>query len=89
MQQKTAIVWFTNNLRIQDNKALYEACSQYSKVIGIYCFDKNLFNTSQFGFKKIEKFRTQFLIESVNNLAENLKKLNIFVNNLPALLNPA
>ncbi len=77
MQQKTAIVWFTTNLRVKDNKALYEACSQYSRVIGIYCFNKHLFNTSQFGFKKIEKFRAQFLIESVDNLSKSLRELNI------------
>lgn len=76
-QTKTAIVWFTNNLRVYDNKVLHDACIHYDRVIAAYCFNPNEFETTQFGFKKTEKFRAQFLIESINNLAENLKKHNI------------
>ena len=75
--KKKAIVWFTNNLRVQDNTILYEACSNYENVIGIYCFNKKNINKTQFGFKKIEKFRAKFLIESIQNLSQNLKKINI------------
>ncbi len=74
---KTAIVWFTNNLRIRDNKALHDACVNYDRVIGIYCFNPDEFTTMQFGFKKTEKYRAQFLIESVKNLSDNLKNHNI------------
>jgi len=74
---KTAIVWFTTNLRVVDNKALYEACKQYDKVIGVYCFNPNHFKVNEFGFKKTEKYRAKFLIESVKDLSENLKQNNI------------
>ncbi|CAL2104175.1 Cryptochrome DASH [Tenacibaculum sp. 190130A14a] len=75
--KKTAVVWFTNNLRIEDNKPLYEACAKYENVIGVYCFNKSDFNKTQFGFKKIEKFRAKFLLETVKDLSKNLLKLNI------------
>ena len=73
----SAVVWFTNNLRTADNRALSSACRQYDKVCAVYCFDKSHFESMQFGFKKIDKFRARFLIQSVQNLAENLKELNI------------
>ena len=76
-QDKTAIVWFTNTLRTRDNIALHEAISKYNKVIAVYCFDKSMFETKQFGFKKTEKYRAKFLIESVTDLSNQLKKLNV------------
>lgn len=75
--KETAIVWFTHNLRVQDNRVLYEACNRYERVIGIYCFDILLFSNTQFQFKKIEKFRAKFLIETVQDLSLNLEKYNI------------
>ncbi|CAM1343464.1 DASH family cryptochrome [Tenacibaculum amylolyticum] len=74
---KTAIVWFTNNLRTYNNRALYNACLQYDKVIAVYCFDPNLYEETQFGFKKTAKYRAKFTLESVEELSNNLKKLNI------------
>lgn len=71
------LVWFTNNLRVADNKALAEACKKSGKVIGVYCFDPRQFEVTKYGFKKTEKFRTQFLIESVQQLKSNLLKQNI------------
>lgn len=78
MQKKQkALVWFTNNLRIHDNQSLHEACLQNEQVIAAYCFDPRLFEVSKYGFKKTEKFRAQFLIETIENLQSELKKLNI------------
>lgn len=76
-KNKTAIVWFTTNLRVRDNKILREACTNYEKVIGVYCFDETLFSKSQFGFKKISKFRAKFILESVKDLSENLEAIGI------------
>jgi deoxyribodipyrimidine photo-lyase len=76
-KSKTAIVWFTNNLRVRNNKVLYKACANYEQVIAVYCFNPNHYNRNEYGFKKTEKYRAKFIIESVNDLHENLKKLNI------------
>ncbi|PIB29908.1 DASH family cryptochrome [Maribacter sp. 4G9] len=70
------LVWFRNDLRVQDNVSLIKA-SKGDSVIGVYCFDPLYFKTGDFGFKKTERFRGQFLIESVRELRNNLKKFNI------------
>lgn len=72
----TNLVWFKNDLRVQDNTSLLKA-SQGEKVKGVYCFDPLYFEKGDFGFKKTERFRAKFLIESVRELRENLKKFNI------------
>jgi deoxyribodipyrimidine photo-lyase len=72
------VIWFRNNLRINDNQSLNEVLKTKKPVLAVYCFDPRHFEVSQFGFKKTEKFRAKFLIETLKNLQENLeKKLNI------------
>ena len=73
----SALVWFRNNLRTQDNKPLLKAIASKKRVIGAYFFDPRQFQMSSFGFKKTQKYRAQFLIETVKNLQENLKNNNI------------
>lgn len=76
-QNNTALVWFRNDLRVHDNVILKQAIDNHEQVIATYCFDPRLFKITQYGFKKTEKFRAKFLIESVQNLKDNLKELNI------------
>lgn len=75
--EKYSIVWFRNDLRIADNAVLTKASEHADKVIGLYCFDPRHFEKNRFGFKKIEKYRTGFLIESIHNLKAQLDALNI------------
>ncbi len=78
MQKKQGLVWFRNDLRIADNASLANAVKENEKVIAVYCFDPRQFEQSKYGnFKKTEKFRTKFNIESVRELKLNLEKLNI------------
>ncbi|WP_090299268.1 DASH family cryptochrome [Flagellimonas zhangzhouensis] len=72
----THLVWFGNNLRVKDNQILREACKA-ERVIAVYFFDPRHFEKNDFGFKKTERFRAKFLIESVLALKENLANLNI------------
>jgi deoxyribodipyrimidine photo-lyase len=72
---KTAIVWFTTDLRLYDNEALKRAITQSESVIPVYCFDDSHFETTQYGFKKSGNFRTQFLLESLQDLDNNLRKM--------------
>ncbi len=76
-KQDINIVWFRNDLRTKDQKSLFEACQQTENVLGVYCFDPRHFETMKYGFKKTEKYRAKFLIESVTQLHDNLKSLNI------------
>ena len=78
MQKKQkGLVWYRNDLRVNDNESLTKAIAENENVIGIYCFDPRHFETTKFGFKKTEKYRAQFLIETVIELKQNLGKLNI------------
>ena len=78
MQKKQkGLVWFRNDLRIHDNESLTNAIIENETVIALYCFDPRHFEETNFGFKKTEKFRAKFLIESVTALKQNLEKLNI------------
>lgn len=76
-QKNTGVVWFRNNLRTQDNSLLKKAIDNHDTVIAMYVFDPKLFKKNKFGFKKTEKYRAQFLIETIADLKENLTKLNI------------
>ena len=62
---------------MQDNTSLAKALDAGLPVIGVVCFDPDLYSGTQFGFKKIEPFRAQFMIESVRDLQQNLAKLNV------------
>jgi deoxyribodipyrimidine photo-lyase len=77
-KNKIGLVWFRNDLRVADNASLANAIKENEKVIAVYCFDPRQFELSKYGnFKKTEKFRTKFNIESVRELKQNLEKLNI------------
>ncbi|WP_336094360.1 DASH family cryptochrome [Leeuwenhoekiella sp. CH_XMU1409-2] len=71
------LVWFRNDLRVKDNTSLFKASKNAKRLAAIYCFDPRQFQEDQFGFKKTERFRAQFLIETVTELREHLAELNI------------
>ncbi len=73
---KRVIVWFRQDLRLSDNEALTDAIKHGDEVIPIYVFDERVFKeTTRFGFKKTERYRAKFIIESVRDLRNNLKEL--------------
>ena len=75
--QTNSLVWFRNDLRVDDHNGLKIALDNSNKVVGFYCFNPKVFSENKLGFKKTDVFRTKFLIETVDNLKENLKKNNI------------
>jgi len=75
-KSKKAIVWFRSDLRLHDNEALCDAHQHASKIIPIYIFDEREFlGKTRFGFPKTDKYRAQFVIESVINLRKNLESV--------------
>ncbi|MDT0557604.1 DASH family cryptochrome [Ichthyenterobacterium sp. W332] len=76
-REKINLIWFRNNLRVNDNHILVEACKSETKVVAIYCLDPRQFEVDEFGFKKTEYYRAKFLLETLENLQRNLEKLNI------------
>ena len=69
------LLWYRNDLRIHDHEALWKASEKTSQVVPVYIFDPRLHNEHELGFPKAGQMRHQFLIESVKNLQENLKKI--------------
>lgn len=79
MQKKQIkhLVWFRNDLRIKDNEVLAKASMDSESLLGVYCFDPRHFKIDRFGFKKTERFRARFLLETIEDLKENLKNQGI------------
>ena len=71
-----AIVWFRQDLRLHDNEAITTALRMAEEVIPVYIFDERIFKgTTRFGFPKTGKFRAQFILESVEDLRHQLRRL--------------
>ena len=73
----SVLVWFRNDLRVEDHQGLQQALASQKRVIAYYSFSPKLFQPTAWGFKKTEKYRAQFLIESVAALKTALQELNI------------
>ena len=77
-KEETAnLVWFRSNLRVEDNTSLSRAIKDSPRVIGYINIDPAIFELSDYGFKKTEKFRTKFLLESIQDLKKQLNGINI------------
>lgn len=77
MENKKALVWFRNDLRINDQNSLAKTCEENNHVIAVYCFDPRHFAQTKYGFKKTERFRAKFLLETIAELRDNLLEKNI------------
>jgi deoxyribodipyrimidine photo-lyase len=73
--QDTILIWLRNDLRLHDHQPLNAALKKKARPIMVYCLDPRQFGPAAFGFAKTGAFRSQFLIESLANLRENLQKL--------------
>lgn len=70
----TSLVWFTNNLRVQDNSALLKACKKNQPLICVFFIDPLWQNRTQYGTHSLGAMRNTFLIESLAALAETLSQ---------------
>lgn len=77
MHHRRVILWFRNDLRIHDNEAIIDGLKYTDEIIPVYIFDDRVFRSkTKFGFPKTGQHRARFIIESVQDLRDNLKKLN-------------
>jgi deoxyribodipyrimidine photo-lyase len=76
METRKGIVWFRSDLRLHDNEALTESLLHCREVIPAYVFDSRVFagTTTLGGFPKTGQFRLQFILESVADLRDSLRK---------------
>jgi len=72
------IVWFRNDLRLHDNEALTDAVKTCDEVLPVYVFDTRIFRGyTKFGFRKIDRHRARFVLESIQDLSDQLKALGL------------
>ena len=72
--RRTGIVWFRSDLRLHDHAALSKATSECTSMLPVYCFDPREFGRSKHGYDRTGPFRASFLIQSVADLRQRLKK---------------
>ncbi len=73
MRMKRILVWFRNDLRLEDHEPLYKAAQRADEVIPYYCFDVRQFGTSPYGFSKTGSARAKFLLESITALQQSCR----------------
>ncbi len=71
----TVIVWFRNDLRIEDNETLHCALASGSKVVCVYIFAPNDYAETRFGFTRTGPYRAAFIAECVASLRRQLQKV--------------
>lgn len=72
MQYKTSLVWFRNDLRLTDQVCLATAIAQSDEIIPVYVFDPKRWAKLDLGFSKTGLFQTQFILESIQELKNQL-----------------
>ncbi|MFT5734012.1 MAG: deoxyribodipyrimidine photo-lyase, partial [Planctomycetota bacterium] len=76
----TVAVWFRQDLRVSDHPALVAAADEARQrgvaLVGVYCFEDREFSSSPLlGLPRTGPVRARFLLESVTELRESLRRL--------------
>ena len=53
VDQTNSLVWFRNDLRVNDHHGLKQAIENSDSVVGFYCFNPDLFVENKLGFKTV------------------------------------
>lgn len=75
MKFNRILVWFRNDLRIQDNETLSRAIQSGIQVIPVYCFDPRMYANTSLGFSKTGAIRAKFILESITDLRTSFQKI--------------
>ncbi|WP_420385524.1 DASH family cryptochrome [Roseivirga sp.] len=70
-----AIYWFRSDLRLEDNEGFNRAVNGFDEVVPLYVLDKSWLEGSQLGIERMGVFRLKFLLESLQDLKEQLKAI--------------
>lgn len=68
-----AILWFRNDLRLNDNPALDAAARECREIVPVYVLDERYLERGRWGFYRTGPYRLQFLLESLYDLSEELR----------------
>ena len=72
---RRGLYWFTNDLRLADNRALLEAAARCERLLCVYIVDPLWFRPNRYGLKSIGDSRWQFLQQSLDDLDSALRTL--------------
>lgn len=75
MSAKRTIVWFRNDLRINDHQPLMEAVKKSDSIIPVFCIDPRWQESTPLGTLKVGYHRFKFLLESLEDLKNTLQKI--------------
>lgn len=70
---KSVLIWFRNDLRLQDHAPLVEACRLARHLIPVYVLDPVQWGPSPWGFPRMSPRRVQFLLEALADLKAGLE----------------
>lgn len=70
------ILWFRSNLRTHD-AGFWNHIQESDEVVAVYCLEPEWLKPTPYGWKKMEVYRAQFLLESLADLKQNLSKYGI------------
>jgi deoxyribodipyrimidine photo-lyase len=62
---KRGLVWFTEDLRVDDNETLLKAIAENDEIVPVYFLDA-LADKQQLNIPRMSKDRKSFLLESLN-----------------------
>ena len=68
------IVWFRNDLRLNDNETLNAAVGESESIVPVFVLDERLLREDRWGFLKIGGYRLKFLLESLEDLQQHLQE---------------
>lgn len=69
----TAIYWFRNDLRLEDNPAFLQACKEANYLLPIYIHQTSLEKETLWGFPRVGEHRQLFLEQSLQDLRTQLR----------------
>lgn len=74
--KKIGLFWFTNDLRLHDNPALFRASQSVDELLCVFVIDQPDRAPYGYGLKNLGAHRERFLNESLNTLHRSLSSLN-------------
>ncbi len=69
---KRGLLWFRDDLRLNDNPALAAAVAGSEAIVPVFVLDERLLQRDRWGFLRMGPYRLQFLLESLQDLADHL-----------------
>ncbi|HEA21863.1 hypothetical protein LCGC14_1328010 [marine sediment metagenome] len=68
----SVLLWFKNDLRLSDNESLQKAIASGKPILPVFCFDKQLYNELDLGFRKADFNRFLFTIQCLQDIRKQL-----------------